>query len=307
MLWFLLALIAMFFLLLRILYRMAFFSPDRVQNDIFNIPDDPQYAPYRELSTELIRALRDRPCEMVSIRSHDGLLLQGRYYHQQDGAPLDICFHGYRGTAIRDMCGIIRLFDDLKHNVLLVDQRAHSGSQGRTISFGINERRDCLGWVNYARRRFGCDVRILLCGVSMGGATVLMASELDFGGSVRGILADSPYSSPKEIIQKVCRDLHLPAAPLWPLISLSARIWGGFSLTELTAAEAVGRSRLPILILHGEDDRFVPGEMSAVIARVRPDIQRHTFPGAAHAFSNIVDTPRYERIAKDFIQRCLKD
>lgn len=307
MLWFLLALIAVFALVLRILYRMAFLSPDRVQNDIFNIPDDPQYAPYRELSVQLIEALRDRPCEMVSIRSHDGLMLQGRYYHCRDGAPLDICFHGYRGTAIRDMCGIIRLFDDLKHNVLLVDQRAHGGSQGHAISFGINERWDCLDWVNYTRTRYGEDVPILLCGVSMGAATVLMASDLDFGGSVRGILADSPYSSPREIIQKVCRDLHLPAGLLWPLIDLSARLWGRFSLTELTAAEAVGRSGLPVLILHGEDDRFVPHQMSAAIAQARPDVRRHTFPGAAHAFSNIVDTPRYERIAKDFIQRCLQD
>lgn len=307
MLWFLPALIAVFFLLLRILYRMAFYSPNRTQNNIFNFPNDPQYTPYRDLSFQLIRTLKDRPCEVVSIRSHDGLVLQGRYYHCRDGAPLDICIHGYRSTAIRDMCGIIRLLDDLKHNVLLVDQRAHSNSQGHAISFGIRERWDCLSWVNYARERFGEDVRILLCGVSMGAATVLMASDLDFGGCVRGILADSPYSSPEKIIRKVCRDMHLPDRPLWPLIALSARLWGGFKLTELTAAEAAGRSDLPILIMHGEDDRFVPQEMSAEIAQARPDIQRHTFPGAAHAFSNIVDTPRYERIAKDFIAQCLKD
>ena len=292
------------FILLLLIYRKAFHSPDKIQNDICNIPSDDQYAPHREHMLSLVRNLAALPCEEIIIQSYDSLQLFGRYYHHADNAPLDICFHGYRGTGTRDMCGGIRICRRLGHNVLIVDQRSHGNSQGHAITFGVKERHDCRSWVQYARERFGPETPIMLYGVSMGAATVLMASDMDFGGSVRGIIADSPYSSPKEIILKVCRDMHLPVRPAWPLIYLSARLFAGFNPCECSAVEAAARSSLPILIIHGEDDRFVPCEMSRAIAAARAGIYLHTFPGAGHGISNIIDTPRYNAIAADFIRRC---
>ena len=203
------------------------------------------------------------------------------------------------------MSGAMRISRMLGHNVLMVDQRAHGKSRGHTITFGIRERRDCLSWVQYARQRFGSDVRIMLYGVSMGGATVLMAADQDFGGNVRGIIADCPYDSPEAIIRKVCRDMRLPERLAWPLIVLAARMLGRFDIREISASEAVCRSSLPILILHGEDDSFVPCEMSECIAKFG-SISRHTFPGAAHGMSYLKDTERYNALVMDFMRRCLQ-
>ena len=294
-------------ILLYLIYIKAFHSPDRIQNDIYNIPDDDQYRPHRDRMIALVRDLEIRPCEEVAIASFDGLKLHGRYYHHADNAPVDICFHGYRGTGIRDMCGGIRICRAMNHNAIIVDERACSKSQGRSITFGIKERHDLRSWVQYASERFGKDTPIMLYGVSMGAATALMASCMGLPGNVRGIIADSPYSSPKEIIMKVCRDMHIPAKPAWPLICLSARLFARFNPTEITAADAVRQSSLPILIIHGEDDRFVPSSMSKTIADARPGIERHTFPGAGHGISDIIDTPRYTVIVMDFIRRCLSE
>lgn len=295
--------ILMFFLILCYVYRIAFY---KTQNDIYNIPTGEQYDPHRQKMCELIDDLKDRPFEEVYVTSYDGLKLYGRYYHYSDGAPLDIAFHGYRGTAIRDMCGGIWLSYATGHNILLVDQRAHGKSEGHTISFGINERKDCFSWVEYARHWFGENIQILLYGVSMGATTVLMASDLDISKNVCGIIADCPYSSPKEIIKKVCKDMKYPPELVYPFVSLVARVFGGFKLDETTAEKAVKNSNIPILILHGDDDRFVPDAMSKVIADARDNIERHTFSNAAHGISGIVYTEQYNMIVLEFIRDCFR-
>lgn len=292
-----------FWVVLYLIYLKVFYSPHKDQGDVRKISESEQYSPYREKMLDLINDLDARPYEEVYITSHDGLRLFGRYYHFNDGAPLDIGFHGYRGCALRDMCGGVHISYQLGHNILLIDERAHGRSEGQTITFGINERLDCLSWIEYAKRRFGDDVRIVLYGVSMGAATVLMASEFDIGKNVCCILADCPYSSPEKIIKKVSHDMNLPANLVYPLIRLSANVFGRFKLSETTAEDAVKKSKVPIIIFHGEDDRFVPREMSEVVQKANPDIERYTFPKAAHAISGIVDTERYNQLAMDFIKK----
>ncbi len=286
-------------------YRIAFFSPDKTQGNIYSIPSGQQYQQQREIMRTMIRDMAAIPCQKVTITSHAGMRLSARYYHCADDAPLAICFHGYRSTAIRDFCGGARLAMEQGHNVLLVDQRAHGESDGRTIAFGILERLDCLDWVHWGMERLGQDVPILLYGISMGGATVLMAADAGLPANVRGIIADSPYSSPYEIIRKVCRDMRYPPALAMPFIRTAARLLGGFSLTEHTAARSVKDASIPIMIIHGEDDRFVPCSMSADIQAANPAIRRHTFPEAGHGISYMKDTPRYHRLVKEFCAEAL--
>lgn len=287
-------------------YRIAFYSPTKGRDQVIK-PKDPQYDPYREEMRRLYQQLSTRPCEFVSIISHDGLKLSGRYYHIKDGAPLDIGFHGYRSHPFTDFSGGTELSFQMGHNVLLIDERAHGKSEGRTISFGILERLDLLDWVHYAVDRFGSEVKILLYGVSMGGATVLMASDLDFPPNVKGIISDCPYTKPLDVISYVGERTAFPQWLIKPFAILGAKIYGGFDLQETDAAKAAKNATVPILIIHGEDDRYVPCEMSELPARENPDmVKRFTFPGAAHGISYLVDTPRYHRIVKAFVQEILQ-
>lgn len=285
--------------------RVAFLSPDKIQNDIYNVPTEEQYLDQRDVMFEMIRSTAAIPSQPVEITSHDGLRLSGRYYHRAEDAPLVICFHGYRGTAIRDFCGGAKLALDQGYNVLLIDQRAHGNSQGRFITFGIRERRDCRSWVDWARERFGENTPMLLYGISMGAATVLMAAP-DLPENVRGIVADCPYSSPTDIIRKTCRDMGIPPVPAMPLIRAAARLFAGFSLSEITAVQAVQNTDIPIMIIHGEDDRFVPCSMSAEIAAANPRIRRYTFPGGGHGISYMKDKARYHRLVESFSAEVLR-
>ena len=130
-------------------YRTAFYSPVKDREKIPEITD-PHFTPYKAVARDLFQKLHSRPCEFVTIRSRDGLILSGRYYQIADDAPLAICFHGYRSSWLTDFCGGADLAFRMGQNVLLIDERGHGKSQGRSITFGIKERQDLLCWVEYA-------------------------------------------------------------------------------------------------------------------------------------------------------------
>ena len=269
MLWLILALslAALAFLISLLAFLAAFYSPARFRTRDDAIPAGAQYREKREHMLSLIRGMEALPCEEIRIPAFDGVSLRARYYHLRDGAPLQIEMHGYRGAAVRDFCGGHALARELGMNVLAVDQRAHGESGGKVITFGVRERLDCQSWAQYAFLRFGPETPIYLAGVSMGAATVLMASALELPHTVRGIIADSPYTEPEAIIRKVIsKDAHLPAGALLPFLRFGARLFGRFDLRGASALEAVGRTEIPILLIHGEDDRFVPCDMSRELA-----------------------------------------
>lgn len=282
-------------------YRKAFLSDRKRQEDWDGFirragEEGPQVR-------ELMEQLKEITAEDVFINSFDGLKLHGRYYHVKDGAPLDIQFHGYNGNAMRDFCGGNKISRESGHNSLLIDQRAHGMSRGKTISFGINERKDCLSWVRYAVERFGEDTEIVLSGVSMGAATVLMASDLGLPKNVKAIVADCGYSSPKAIINKVMRDSGLPDKLMYPFVWLGAMVFGKFNLTESSAVSAVSESDVPILIIHGGADGFVPCYMAEEIYKTcRSEKKLLIVPGAGHGMSYLVDKDLYEKTVKDFIK-----
>ena len=275
-------------------YHTAFRRESRRQADMHEIPDDVQYVMHRDLMTENIKKLAAQPYERICVRSHDGLELVGKYYAGQPGKPVILFFHGYRSTGERDASGAFWYCRECGYSMLMVDQRAHGESEGRTISFGIKERYDCLTWVNEILRRFGPKTEILLSGISMGGATVLMASELPLPEQVKGIWADCGFASPEEVLRESIRRKNWPEPILYPLVSLSARLFGGFRVEERTALEAVRHARIPILLIHGEDDRIVPCHMAYTLrdACASP-VTLLTVPGAAHGVSYYMDKEAY--------------
>lgn len=286
-----------------ICYYIVFFSPHRGAGDHHALPAGVQYEKHKERMLGYIDDFLKLDCEKLEILSYDGKILRGRYYHVDDDAGVDICFHGYRGTGIRDFCGGSRIAMGMGRNVILVDQRAHGESKGHSICFGIKERYDCLSWINYAMCRFGDDVDINIYGVSMGASTVLMASGLELPDNVKHIVADSPYTSAGDIIKKVCADLKLPVFLVYPFIYLGALIFAGIKLDSCDCVSAVKKARIPILLIHGEEDRFVPCEMSETIRKANPKlIHRVTFPNAAHGISYIEDKERYEQLINQFIK-----
>lgn len=301
------ALILIFVLALLYCFVNVFYVDRKRTLIVGRFPNGEQYGKYKDMILKLIRDSEKLQYEDVYITSFDGVRLHGKYYETAKGAPLQIMFHGYRSNAVRDLSGGMRLARELGHNILLVDERAHGQSEGRCLSFGILERYDCLAWTEYAAERFGDNISVVLVGISMGASTVLMASELRLPSSVKGIIADCGYDSPRRIILKVLSDKGYPVRLTYPLIRFSGMLFGGFDIENCTASDALAKCNIPVLFIHGEDDRFVPCEMSAsnfeACAAKKTLV---TFQTAGHGMSYLTDEEKYKNSVYDFIVDAFK-
>lgn len=288
-------------------FLLVFYSPARkvLKDDEYDLPAGEIYEAHRESMIGWIRMTRSLPCQEVSITSFDGLTLRGRYYECQPGAPVELLFHGYRGNAERDLSGGVARCFALGRNALLIDQRASGRSDGHVITFGIRERRDCLDWVDFARKYFGHDVKLILTGISMGAATVMMASCEPLPKNVVCILADCGFTSPREIIQKVIRDIHLPPKFLYFFIRLGAILFGRFDPDSASALDAVTRCQAPLILIHGEADAFVPCYMSRRLYEACSSRKKFlAVPGAGHGLAYPVNPEEYLKALADFQQEC---
>ena len=294
---------ALTLLIAYICFRIVFYEPRRKEPspDDIPLPEGEVYEPYHPLMTQWILEARAYPHKHYYIRSHDGLTLHAKYFEYAPGAVTEIMFHGYRGSAERDLSGGIQRCFALGRNVLLVDQRTSCGSEGHVISFGINEHRDCLAWVEFAVKQFGPDVKLVLTGISMGASTVLMAAGKPLPKNVVGVLADCGFSSPRDIICKCAEDLHYPAKLLYPFIKLGARLFGHFDPEEYSPLEAMKTCTLPVIFFHGEADDYVPCYMSRdIYDRCTSPKKLVTIPGAGHGLVYLVDNRKYFQSVVEF-------
>ena len=288
--------------LLYILYRLAFRG--------LKTPRDP----YGGLTPEsydgngarlrpLIDDLAAKESTRLSITARDGVRLYASYYHTASGAPLQILCHGYRSSAMRDMCGGAREVLKAGHNLLLVHTRAHGESEGKSITFGYKEAQDLCDWAEYMQDYLGAAPTVLV-GISMGAATALIASALPLPDSVKCIIADCPYSSTEQMLKREIRKKHLPVSIFYPLMRLSARIFAGFDPRDASPVDAVKGARIPILLIHGDADGFVPPEMSREIyAACSSECELVEVASATHAMSYMVDSERYTEACHQFMSK----
>ncbi len=286
-------------------YRRVFYAPPRkpMAADEYEIPPGHIYEEYREKMVNWMKETRAMECERVEITSFDGLTLRGRYYEYAKDAPVEILFHGYQGTSERDLCGGVQRCFALGRSALLVDQRGSGESDGHVITFGVNERKDCLKWIDFIIEKLGKDVKIMLGGVSMGAATVLMTAGEDLPPNVVCVLGDCGYSSAKEIIKKIVKEMHLPPYLVYPFIKLGAKLFGHFNLEETSPVEAMKTCKVPVLLLHGDVDAFVPYEMSEQIYAACASPKRLVkVVGAGHGLAYPKDEANYIAALKQFEQ-----
>ncbi len=298
-----LAIIVLFFVVTYICYLMAFAVREKDKTEPHELLIGEQFTARSDEIHELIEGAVRLPFKEVYITSRDGLKLYGRLYESNPTAPTQILAHGYRSNALRDFSGGLQLALECGCNALLIDQRAHGLSEGKCLSFGIKERYDILDWIDFINARYSKKSPIILTGISMGAATVMMTAELDLPDNVKGIIADSGYSSPAAIIKKVIGDMKYPIFA-YHFVKAAGIIYGGFNIESASATESVSRAKIPILFIHGEDDLYVPCEMSReCFAACASDKQLLTVPNAGHGLSYLCDKESYCKTVSGFVKK----
>ena len=247
--------------------------------------------------------------EELALESFDGLRLRALFVPNPAAKGTLLLFHGWRSSWKTDFTVALPFYHAQGMNLLLVDQRAQNGSQGRYMTYGVREQRDVVSWANCMAQRLGKDHPLFLGGLSMGAATVLMASDLAFEGNVRGVLADCGFTSPWAIIRRVAgRSKWIPLDASSALLNVFTKRFAGFDMKEKSTVDALGRTKLPVLLIHGLADDFVPPEMSREnYEACASEKELVLVEGAKHGMSFVVEPERVKSAIAGFLQKHLTD
>ncbi len=260
------------------------------------------YAKYYDYIVNSHAWLIDHKAQDVWVNSGDGLMLHGLWVPAENPRGTVLFAHGYRSTPLVDFSNAMDFYNQLGMNLLIPDQRSHGKSQGKYITFGVKESQDMQVRIEYHNQEFG-NQSIVLDGLSMGASTMLYLADKQLPENVKGIIADCGFTSPKEIISCVFRSVtHLPAVPSIWLADLFARLFAKISLYECDTRKSLANSRLPVLIVHGTGDDFVPCEMSKQgYSSCNSPKQLLLVEGAPHGCSFLRDKERYCKLVCEFL------
>lgn len=287
-----------------LLFRFACFRGKETDwTDEASVKASP-YGAYWDFICKARVYLSEHNTREVSTRSHDGLTLKALWLPAENPKATMICFHGYRSSFLVDFSGIYRLYHDQGYNLLLVHQRSHGSSEGKYITFGAKERLDALTWTEYHNKTFG-SLPVFLCGMSMGASTVAFAAGEELPENVRGMTIDCGFTAPYDIMLHVASGMMgswvkvmMPATAFW------AKLLADFRLKENKTTETLARAKVPVLMIHGLADDYVPSYMTqAGFDACGSEKELILVEGAGHGTSFLKDRPRVEKALLDFFRR----
>lgn len=252
----------------------------------------------------------EQPFETLQTTAFDGIHLQGYYLEAKEPTNKTVVFaHGYLGHAF-DM-GLFGqyYYEELGYNFFTPDLRGHGDSGGHYIGFGWHERLDLIDWIHLLIEEEGEEVDIVLHGLSMGAAAVLMASGEALPSQVKGIIADSPYTSVYDLFAyQMKRMYHIPDQLLLPTTSLVTKQRANYSFKEASALEQVKKAKVPILYIHGEGDTFVPTYMTENLYEATNSPKEIvTFPKANHGEAVVMHEEQFFETIRTFLERIMED
>jgi fermentation-respiration switch protein FrsA (DUF1100 family) len=298
---FILLLVVVYFAIVIHLYKKTFTNTKVERQGIVINENSPYYA-FKDHIVKYKQMFLDFNKEEVSVVSNDNLTLRGYFVENKIKDKVVIIFHGFKSKASGDF-SLSYDYYKLGYSLLIVDQRAHGTSEGKYIGMGILERYDVLKWIDFVLDKCGENTSILLSGTSMGASTVMMASELIKKSQVKGIVADCGFSSCFEEIRHCLK--KVPYFPVMPTINLCSKIFAKYDMKKITAEKSLANSKIPLLVIHGENDDFVPSYHSkrcygASISEIKDCL---FIEGAYHASSFVLATELYDQKVRSFLEK----
>lgn len=215
-----------------------------------------------------------------------------------------IVVHGFTNDK-EDMKSYAWIFHELGYNVLMPDNMSHGDSEGQIIGYGWNDRLNVIKWAEMLVEQ-NSDSEITLFGVSMGAATVMMASgEESLPDQVVNIIEDCGYSSVWDELKYQAKEMYnLPAFPILYEVSAISKIRAGFSYGQASSVNQLKNNTRPVLFIHGSDDTFVPTSMVYKnYQATQGEKELYIVKGAGHAKSFETDPQAYIEKISTFLKK----
>lgn len=266
------------------------------------------YAKYYDCILASDAWLKVHNAQDVYVTSKDGLKLHGYWIPAENPRGTILLSHGYRSTMLVDFGVAFAFYHALGFNILVPHQRAHGESEGRYITFGVKESEDMKCWIEFHNRNYG-KCQIILSGMSMGASTVLYLADQQLPDNVKCIIADCGFTSPKAILDVVYQGVvHVPSGPSLWAADLFARLFAGFSLNQKDTRKVLKNAKLPVLMIHGLADDFVPSNMSVKgYNACTGEKELLLVEDAGHGVSFLKDKEAYTKRVIAFLEKHLED
>lgn len=199
----------------------------------------------------------------ISAVSGDGYkLVATEFLTEKESHVWVLVLHGYTGWK-EEMYPFARWYHGEGYHVIVPDLRCQGESEGDFIGMGWTDHYDCMLWIDYILEQ-DREAEIVLHGQSMGAATALMMTgEETLTDNVIAVVSDCAYTDAYSMFgEKIKEWFNLPAFPLVDSACLVLELRGGYALKDASAINAVAKSHVPILFIHGEDDAMINVQMT---------------------------------------------
>lgn len=243
--------------------------------------------------------------EKVYIKSVDDFKLSGMFIHGSKNKDKTLLISHGLTSGIPASYKYARPFVERGWNVLLIYHRRHIESEGKYSTMGYYEKYDLLSWIEFIKKKVvGCNT-IGIHGESMGASSALltanMSNEIDF------IIADCGFSSFHELLLYKFKGSKLPFFPLVNISYRYTKFKAKFNVKDVNPIDAIKDSGIPVLFIHGEEDKFVPTFMSENMYKETKGYKEiYLVPNAAHAQSIFMDYEIYKNKMMNFVDKVLE-
>jgi fermentation-respiration switch protein FrsA (DUF1100 family) len=236
----------------------------------------------------------------LDLTTSDGVTLHAWFMRPQvANGDAVILLHGVSDNRL-GMYSYGKWLLENHYSVLLPDSRHHGNSAG-LATYGIKEADDVHKWVDWieTNEHPGC---VYGMGESMGAAELLqsLSQETRFCA----VVAESPFATFREVAYaRFGRPFHtgpwLGRTFFRPTVDtgfLYVRVRYHVDMEDASPEGAVGRSKTPVLLIHGLADRNIPPYHSDLIQVRNPtSIEVWKVPGAVHTGAYKVAPEEFDR------------
>ena len=266
--------------------------------------------PERQFSADLTPAKYGMAYEDIKVTARtDGMQIPGWFIPAQGSNRVVLMVPGRNQSRTSELYGrFVELASNIHAtglNILMIDLRGHGQAPDAHYSFGLIDRRDVAGAVDWLVQRGFNQNGIGALGISLGSSAVIGAAAE--GAKIGAIVEDSCFAEIYPIIkEKFTPESGLPGILLTPTLWM-VRLRYGYDMTQARPLEEIGNlAPRPLMIIHSTSDELVPEAQAEQLRAAYPQAETWILSGPEHARSFNAYPAEYSQRVNAFFAKHLK-
>ena len=246
--------------------------------------------------------------EKITMSADDGkILVAQKIVVNKNSNDWVVILHGQNGT-IEDIYDIGARYASEGYNILMPDLRAHGESEGSFYGMGWLDRLDVINWIDVILDDHP-SANVIIHGIDLGADTALMLSGEPLKDSIKAIIAEGAYTNAWDVVKTEYKARHekWPVFPILHMVNPVAKVWGGYSLKEADAVKQVKNAKIPILLIHGQNDTYVTEAMTEELnAAIASEHEVLSIATGTHEDCRFAEPDTYYNKVMEFIEKHVK-